>query len=173
MQIAVLGVCAQSTYHQVHVPGAELILFDKQRNMLNFDFSMPVICHPPCQQWSRNRTFAHPDEVEKSLAFWCLLAVTRCGGILEHPHGSLFMRNHVGYSRCVSVNQSWFGFPARKSTLLYCNRTRLESFPLSFDLPATSVTDLHSSVRSRSTLSFNTWLVESVVKSFSVKSKCK
>lgn len=114
-RIAVLGVDKLSSYHQVNVPGVQLDLYTAQRDMLNFNFDCPVICHPPCAQWSRLRHFANEDSHVKALAFWCLLAVNRCGGILEHPHGSLFMRRHIGYGKCISVNQSWFGFTATKS----------------------------------------------------------
>lgn len=166
IEIAVLGVCSRSTYHEIDIPGVRLHLFDKERDMLTFDFNMPVIAHPPCNQWSRLRKFSKEDETEKALAFWCLLAVNRCGGILEHPHGSSFMRTHIGYGKCNSVNQSWFGFPSRKPTLLYCKNVRLLSSPLSFDLPKYSnVSNQFSKMRSRSTLQFNTWLVESVARS--------
>lgn len=168
LDIAVLGVDSRSTYFDIEIPDVRLHLFTAERDMLNFSFDMPVIAHPPCAQWSRLRSFAKEDSDIKALAFWCLLAVKRCGGILEHPHGSLFMRTHIGYSRCVSVNQSWFGFPARKSTLLYTRKVKLLSYPLSFDLPQySSCSDMDSRHRSRSTLAFNKWLVQSVAYSFS------
>lgn len=166
MKIAVLGVCASSSYFDLVVPGADLVLFDKEKDMLNFDFDMPVICHPPCAQWSRLKHFSIPNSEDKALAFWCKLAVEKCGGILEHPHGSSFMRCHVGYGKCISVNQSWFGFPARKPTLLFPVKVQLNSFPLNFDSVNPKAMQMHSSVRSRSTLAFNRWLVESVRDSF-------
>lgn len=167
MRIAVLGVAVGSNWFSISIPGVELDLFTAERDMLDFDFGCPVIAHPPCAQWSRLRAFSKPDSDTKALAFWCKLAVDRCGGILEHPHGSLFMRQHVGYSKCSSVNQSWFGFPGRKPTLLYCNKVRLLSHPLSFDVPPVrNISDLSSSLRSLCSVEFNTWLALSVAKSF-------
>ncbi len=170
MRIAILCADKLSEYYNVKVQGVTLDIYTQERDMLNFNFDAPVIAHPPCAQWSRLRTFAKHDSEVKALAFLCKLAVDKCGGIVEHPHGSLFMRKHIGYGKCISVNQHWFGFRAKKSTLLYCNKVTLLSHPLSFDLPTcNNISHANKCVRSRSTLEFNTWLVESVYNSLKLK----
>lgn len=166
MKIAVLGVCEKSNYYKVNSPGCELIFYDKAKDMRTFDFSCPVIAHPPCAQWSRVRNFAHDNPEEKKLAHFCLYAVRLCGGILEHPHGSEFMRDVVGYENCISVNQHWWKFPCQKKTLLYFNRCRPLSFPLNFNAVTKTTYDLDHYSRSKTTLEFNTWLVDCIRQTF-------
>lgn len=165
MRIAVLGVAERSNYHKLHFPGHEIILFDKAKDMRNFQFDSPVIAHPPCAQWSRCRNFAYDNPEEKALAFFCLQAVQVCGGILEHPHGSQFMREFVGFENCISVDQHWWHFPARKRTLLYFSQVKPLSFPLNFDAIKQTSYDLRHDSRSRTTIEFNTWLINCIIHS--------
>ena len=82
---------------------------------------------------------------EKKLAFFALSKVRQFGGILEHPRSSTLWFNgnfnldgsvdsYGGFLR--SVDLSWFGFPARKKTMLYfCGIApgQLPPFPISLN----------------------------------------
>lgn len=127
------------------------------------------MAHPPCSQWSRLRHLALRNDAERELAFLCLKHVRREGGVLEHPAGSAFFpcaklppaggSDRHGFTTV--VDQSWFGFPARKRTLLYVcgvSPKELERFPLRLGA-LTTVDRLHSSQRSSTTLEFAAWLV--------------
>ena len=120
-------------------------VYDIERNALTFDFSTPVVCHPPCRKWSRLRGFSNAPDSEKELAFFALRAVRQCGGVLEHPYKSLFWKaaklpiggeidEFGGFS--IDVDQFWWGHKARKRTWLYISgieRKNLPPFPLRFD----------------------------------------
>lgn len=64
--------------------------YDRFRDAYTYDGNLPVIGHPPCQQWSRLKHFAKPNDYEKDLAFFVLEKIQRYGGIFEHPAGSSF-----------------------------------------------------------------------------------
>lgn len=128
--------------------------FDEKRDATTFDFSTPVIAHPPCRLWSRLRKFSTAPKEEKELALFAIDAVRLCGGILEHPASSTLFKEYLppagqtddfgGF--CFSVNLNWFGFPAQKKTWLYvCGLTRSEvpAIPLQFH-PVTKVIESHS-----------------------------
>jgi hypothetical protein len=141
------------------IPGLDL--WDIERDASLFTGSNPVIAHPPCQQWSKLRAFAHFNPKEKDLAWLCLEHVLQNGGILEHPSGSSFFRE-AGIKPTLSIDQSWFGFPARKRTYLYFSKCRPLSFPLSFDAPVKKVYQLGQVARSAMTLKLAKWLVACV-----------
>lgn len=165
-KIAILCAARDSTYFDIKSDSYELDIYTIDRPMRLFSDSIPVITHPPCNQWSRTRHGCRVDEKEKKLAFECFKFVRKNGGILEHPHGSQFMREFIGYPNCQQVNQSWFGFTARKSTVLYVNKVKLLSAPLILNIPSSTVCDMSPGQRSRSTLLFNQWLCDSVYHSF-------
>jgi hypothetical protein len=167
-KIAILCAAEDSTYFDIQSDSYELDIYTSGRPIKFFDDRLPVICHPPCRYWSRMRGMCVVDEKEKQLAFDCFKWVRRNGGILEHPHGSLFMREIIGYENCQSFHQSWFGFGARKSTLLYCSKVKLLPSALSFNLPSTRVNEMSAGERSHSTLEFNKWLCDSVYNSFCI-----
>lgn len=116
--VAALCVSGRSIYK--HMPG--VVCYDSHRDARTFDFSMPVVAHPPCRLWSRKlRHFAKSDDpdAEKKLGEFCIAAVLRCGGVLENPAGSLLFempRTHVAYSYIIEINQSDFGFATKKPT---------------------------------------------------------
>lgn len=142
------------------IPGLDL--WDAERDAYNFTGSNPVITHPPCQQWSQLKGFAHDKPREKELAWFCLETVNRNGGILEHPRGSSFFRE-AGIRPTISVDQIWWGFPARKSTYLYFVGFKPQAFPLSFDCATKSVQNMSSTgERSRQPLAFCQWLIKCV-----------
>lgn len=126
--ISVLCVMPGSNYFQI--PGLDL--WDAKRDAYNFIGSNPVITHAPCAQWSRLKAFANDNPREKELAWFCLEKVRRNGGIFEHPAGSSFFKE-AGIKKIYSVDQSWWGFPARKRTYLYFHGYKPLAFPLSFD----------------------------------------
>lgn len=125
--ISVLCVMAKSNYFGI----PKLDLWDINRDAYFFHGSNPVITHAPCQQWSRMKGFARPDLDEKELAFHCLKHVLRNGGIFEHPQGSSFFKDAGVTKGLYSIDQSWYGFPARKRTWLLFHGIK----PLPFTLP--------------------------------------
>lgn len=138
----------------------------KAMNAYNFNNSSPVIAHAPCAQWSRMRSFAKINMLEKDLAVFCFEQVQRNGGIFEHPSGTSFFK-YIGCNTNIqSINQSWFNFPATKKTLLYFNRCVPEQLPLSFNIPPKKVTQLNANERALCTPEFCQWLVNSIRTSF-------
>lgn len=159
----------------------DLDLFDLRRNALSTVSNAPAIYHPPCRSWGRLRQFAKTPSGEHWLAVWAVLRMWRYGGVLEHPAGSKlwsFMNlarpgqrydSHGGFS--VSLNQSWFGYPAKKNTWLYvvgCDISELPEMPLNFNAITKTVSgsknrnvlkELSHSERSRTTLLFNKYLI--------------
>lgn len=125
--------------------------FDEARDARSFEGGLPVVAHPPCRAWSRLRAMAKPLPGERELAFYALDAVRRCGGVLEHPSGSLLWRvaglpqgttrdHHGGWT--LVVDQNWWGHRARKRTLLYfvgVEPSRLPSIPLDLREPPCTV----------------------------------
>lgn len=141
------------------LPGLDC--WDEQRDAYNYSGSNPVIVHPPCPQWSRMRAFSRYNEREKQLAWFCLEKVNSNGGIFEHPSGSSFFKAAGIKTSLYSVDQHWWGFPARKRTLLYFVGCRPISFPLNFDHYQVRDLTLGMDKRRRSDtiLSFAMWLI--------------
>lgn len=158
-------LCADSKSNYYKIPGLDI--WDKIRNAYNYNGTNKVIAHPPCQQWSRLRTFATKNTDEKNLALLCWDIVNTNGGILEHPHGSyLFKYVNADRKKIRSVDQNWWGFPARKKTYLYVHQVELIEHPLSNELPSKKVEYMHQRARSIMTLDFCKWLVNSIEHSY-------
>jgi hypothetical protein len=157
--IAVIGVHPKSNYKHF----GNLDLYDLHRDGFNFAGDIPVIAHPPCAQWSRLKAFSKFSAKDKNLAILCWHYVNQNGGIFEHPAGSSFF-DYIGADRTnlLSVNQSWWGFPATKRTYLYFSRCKAIAHPLSFDLVPGGVCDLHSSQRSLMPAAFCKFLIDCV-----------
>lgn len=159
-KVAVLCAHDQSTYYSI--PGAEV--WNRKKDAFLFSGSLPVIAHPPCAQWSKMRSFSNYNLREKLLAEWCWDIVNKNGGIFEHPAGSLFWKYiRADRSKIFSVDQCWWGFPGRKTTYLYFHNCTWLEFPIMYLPPVRDISSLHSSKRSVSTLSFNTWLFYSAL----------
>lgn len=157
--INVLCVSDDSVYKSL--PGIEV--WDRARDAYNFKGSEPVITHAPCAQWSRMREFAKEDQYEKMLAHYCYRKVIENGGIFEHPCGSSFFRqSDVDMTNVYSVDQSWFGFPARKRTWLYFSKCKPLAMPIMLDIPKVRVQDMSYLDRSKTTLQFAVWLINCV-----------
>lgn len=168
-RIAVLCAAPESYYWKI--PGLEI--YDRQRDARNFSESLPVIAHPPCAQWSKLRAFAKVDPGEKDLAWFCFKKWVANGGIFEHPEGSSFFQEVKSLlppgSRVYRVDQSDFGFPARKRTVLLFHKCMADSYPLPFEVrPLTKVEWMAYGKREKTTLSFDQWLVSSIRNSYAV-----
>lgn len=159
--ISVLCTSSESLYTQL----PNLDLWPISRNAYNFNHDYPVITHAPCPQWSRLKAFSLADDHQKNLARFCLQKVFSNGGIFEHPAGSSFFKE-VGIKPTLSIDQSWFGFPVRKRTYLFFYKCKPLSFPLNFDIPPRSFSNLSHRQRSEMTLSLCSWLCECVYASF-------
>ena len=119
--------------------------YNIKRNALSFTDRIPLIAHPPCRKFSKLRGLSTAPLSEKKLAFFALARIRQFGGILEHPRSSTLWKNgnfnldgsidsYGGFLR--SVDLSWFGFPARKKTMLYfCGIApgQLPPIPISLD----------------------------------------
>ena len=119
----------------------------KKRDVTNFCDMSPVIAHPPCRLWGRLRSLSTADKSEKLLAVSSVAHIRVFGGVLEHPAGSKLWSEcglpipgqgydiFGGFS--ISINQSWFGYPAVKNTWLYingCTVSELPPLPLNFNV---------------------------------------
>lgn len=158
--ITVLCVMEDSNYFKI----PDLDLWTKERDAWNYiPDGKPIIAHPPCQQWSRLKNFAKKDDKEKQLAVYCAQLVKNNGGILEHPAGSaLFEYVGIPRNKIRSIDQHWFGFPARKRTYLYVEGVNLEPYQLLFNAVEKKVADLSRKQRSKMPLTMCEWLVKSI-----------
>lgn len=156
---SVLCICENSNYLKID----GLDLWDKNRDVYNYTSSNVIIAHPPCQQWSKLKAFANDDIKERDLAAFCFHLVKLNGGVFEHTACSSFFK-FIGadFSKIISVNQSWWGFPAKKPTYLYFENCKPLSYPLSFDLVQKKVSQMSYKKRSIMPLGFCKWLVECV-----------
>jgi len=157
--IHVLCVQDNSNYFRIH----GLDLWTKERNAYNFRGSGKIIAHPPCQQWSKLYKFAKDNPEEKGLAPFCWDLVKKHGGIFEHPEGSQFIKliRKDTAARFYRFDQSWFGFPAKKSTIL----AFVDCYPATYKalgFVSRKVSSLHSHDRSKMTLEFCQFLVNSI-----------
>lgn len=152
-------LCIQNDSNYKKIPNLDL--WDINRNAYNYTGNNIVIAHPPCQQWSKLRSFAKENKLEKDLAYFCLDQVNKNGGILEHPKGSLFIKEMRLNTVCVW--QSWWGFPAKKETLLYVNKVKLLPTPLCFNVIEKKVENMNKNTRSKMTLEFCNYLINSAL----------
>ncbi len=140
--------------------------WDIKMDAYKFNNSFPVITHAPCAQWSKMKAFSKVNMKEKDLAFFCYEKVMANGGIFEHPAGSSFFK-YIGIDKKVlSVNQHWFGFPSQKKTYLFFNKCVPDCFPISLDAIQKTTLQLSQYQRSFTTLTFATWLVNSIRNSY-------
>lgn len=126
-------LCANKDSVYKMIPGIDV--WDETRDAYFFTGSNPVITHAPCAQWSRMKGFAKSVADEKELSFFCLKQVIRNGGIFEHPSGTSFFKEAGITKNIYSVDQSWWGFPAKKTTLLLFHNCKPLPFPLMQFIP--------------------------------------
>lgn len=150
-RLAALFCADDSVYFGFH----SVDVYDSTRDALSYRDSLPVIAHPPCNLWCRlaKANFARykkeklrPGNDAGKFAF-ALEQVRRCGGVLEHPAGSLawaeynlsrpvrgsWQRSIDGGWVC-EVWQSAYGHPANKKTWLYYVGKK-PPFDLNWDTP--------------------------------------
>lgn len=163
MDAKIVVLCAQNNSIYKTLPGLEV--YDKARDAYNYKgTNLPIIAHPPCAQWSRLKSFAKQDKLEKDLAWYCLDKIHEAGiGILEHPMGSSFWKEANITKGLYSIDQHWFGFPARKRTYLYFHGCKPDTLPLKFDAIKTTVDKLKYTTRSTTTKTLAEWLINSIL----------
>jgi len=103
--------------------------FDLERDCRSYRGSAPVVAHPPCRAWGRLRHFAKPRPDEMDVGRYCVDAVRKYGGVLEHPESSMLWRDQgmaapgAGLDEfggwTLPVSQKWWGHKAEKRTWLY------------------------------------------------------
>lgn len=132
--VAVLFACDQSPYKLI----AGVDVWDKKRDARRYAGNTVVITHPPCRLWGNLRTVvtkAPPEE--KELGPWAVEQVRRCGGVLEHPEGSILFEHckcgEVGDAGWIlEVDQWHWGHACAKPTKLYivgCPPNRVPAQP--------------------------------------------
>jgi len=166
--ISVLFVEDDSVYKTLPVD-----CWDEHRDARLYKGDNVVIAHPPCRLWSRMRQFSTAPLEEKQLALLALKIVQKNGGILEHPRGSILWKlpevNDKGFM--ISVNQSWWGHPCEKKTILLVCGIKMRdmpAMPLCFDTPQKVIhyttkrpgRVLPKSQRNRTPVRFAEWLIE-------------
>lgn len=157
-KIAALFVSGRSIYK--HMKG--VIAYDSKRNALSFHAKTPAVAHPPCRCWSKFlRAQAKPPDrgAEMELGRWAVRTILKCGGVLEHPAGSLLfadmglpMPNQpaklnleaLGLDKrdfdkvaatmargvfTIYVEQAWFGYSSRKATWVFVAGVPFSSIP--------------------------------------------
>lgn len=122
--------------------------WDADRDARQWPGGLPAVYHPPCAQWSCLRGLARDIPKQKALGPWAVGMVRAYGGVLEHPdRSSLFAYCgiptngdkdvHGGFT--LSVDQFWFGLPARKWTWLYIvglEKSDIPQFSMSLSMPS-------------------------------------
>lgn len=158
--IDVLCVDKDSVYKSI--PG--ISCWDKERDAYTYRGTNPVITHAPCQQWSRLRAFSKPNDYEKGLAEFCYRKVKENGGIFEHPAGSSFFKLYnLDMRKVYQLDQSDFGFPAKKATWLYVEGIKLLPYPIFKEARhLDKVASMAQRDRSRTPIAFAIWLIDSI-----------
>lgn len=119
--------------------------YNEKKNAMLYTGDDVVIAHPPCRLWAGLRGLSTAPIGEKELGTFAVNIVRNNGGIVEHPASSLLFKDgtftrpgiidlHGGF--LLKVDMSWFGFHAKKSTMLYivgCGPMDIPAYPLSFD----------------------------------------
>lgn len=107
------------------------------------------------------------DLEEKQLGLMCLSLVRRFGGVLEQPAGSALFAGlpaagkSDAFGFTTVVDQHWFGFPARKRTVLYVVGLRgpLPPYPLQLGVGSSLVVSMAREARSYTVPAMAEWLV--------------
>lgn len=148
--------------------GLPVDCFDAALDARSYRGGRAVVAHPPCGPWGKLRHMCVKQDA--ALGPFCVEAVRRDGGVLEHPAHSLlwgecglpepgeFPDEFGGWSLCCSLSR--FGSPVRKLTWLY-----LVGIPGPIALPrwvrpSRTVESLHSRDRQLTPPAMARWLVE-------------
>ena len=166
-QVSILFARSDSCYHDLVED-----VWDIQRDARGYTGTNPVVCHPPCRGWGRLRHWAKPRHDEKALALFAVDQVRRCGGVLEHPHGSTLwgaaglplpgMPADAWGGWTLLVEQGWWGHAAPKPTYLYivgCSRADVGELPVQLRRAAGRTLELSPADRERTPPRFAAFLV--------------
>ena len=161
-------LCAKKNSIYKTIPGVDV--WDEERDAYYFTGSNPVITHAPCAQWSRMKAFANDNPDQKELAYHCLKYILRNGGIFEHPESSSFFREAGITKGIYSVDQVWWGFPARKRTKLFFSKCKPLAMPILTYVPTIRVgsrrgkkdPEMPKSQRSTTVLAFAQWMIDCI-----------
>lgn len=159
-----------------HYLNLQVECYDKSRNALTYQGDEVIIAHPPCDHWATLKQFTKRPKAEKYLTLHALWLIECNGGILEHPARSQIWKyinqNRTAFTgQIISVNLSWFGFPAEKRTYLYIKGAQLRDIPahpISFDAITHIIgnrrkgnkSELNKSLRNETPLAMCKWLLE-------------
>lgn len=174
MNVAVLCAAKNSVYKSFEVD-----VYDIERDCRTFDYSKPIVAHPPCRSWSAYcRHQAKPLPGEKELGPFCVEALKQCGGVLEHPaHSLLFDACNVPKPGnrerdglwSMWVQQSWWGDTRTKNTWLLFSGIDKRDIELPFalhdpdgDRRRWQLMSKHQ--RSATSIEFATWLIQTASK---------
>lgn len=142
-------------------------VWDEARDARLYDGPWPIVAHPPCNRWSRLSAGRLRGQDDGCFAS-ALASVRRWGGVLEHPACSqawpafgLPRPSGSGWTRCFDdpgwvceVDQSLWGYPARKPTWLYFVGGNPPAMPAHFPRHRRSCADVWSGRRSRTPEAF-------------------
>ena len=145
--VVVLFVRADSIYNPL--PGMEC--YDEARDALTWPGGCPVVAHPPCRTWGNLRHRVPKRPQEHALGPWAVEQVRRCGGVLEHPAGSVLFEEcgcgepgDCGF--VMKVDQFHWGHRAAKPTRLYvvgCTPADVPAMPHREGEPTHCITQGH------------------------------
>jgi len=161
--VAALYVETGGTYFGL--PGVDP--WDEARDARLYDGPFPVVAHPPCNRWSRLSAGRLRGQDGGCFAS-ALVSVRTYGGALEHPAHSqawpafgLSRPHGPGWERVLGetgwvceVDQSLWGYPARKPTWLYFVGERPPKMPAHYPRHSRSCADVWSRKRSRTPEAF-------------------
>ena len=143
LPVVVLCARARGCYFDF---GDDLVeaVYDAAADARNYKGSSPVVCHPPCRYWGKlahlaAKCLTAEMRRERDLALFCLEAVRRFGGVLEHPVGSALWPQYFlprgGQfdfygGRTIRIHQGKWGHPCEKETWIYTVAPPALEFPV-------------------------------------------
>lgn len=151
MRVAALFARRTSVYFDL---GADC--YDEDRDARTFDLACPVVAHPPCRMWGNFAQWAKGESEERDLAWFALLVVRHCGGVLEHPITSRLWAEAGIYPGArdsfggllVPIDQGDWGHRAQKRSGIYCVGTLIRP-RIGFCDPITTVDQMGRAERER------------------------
>jgi hypothetical protein len=170
VKVVALYVDPKGVY--ANLPDVEV--WDEARDARLYAGPWPVVAHPPCNRWSR--LSAGVRRGQDGGCFKAALASVRTyGGVLEHPaftqawpaFGLLRPLSTGHWTQAVDdpgwvceIDQSLWGYPARKPTWLYFIGVEPPEMPAHYPRHSRSCADVWSGRRSRTPPAFRDVLLE-------------
>lgn len=166
--VAALFVDPRGVY--ADLSGVEI--WDEARDARLYDGPWSVVAHPPCNRWSRLSAGRLRGQDGGCFAA-ALAAVRQYGGVLEHPAvsqawpafglcrptGPAWTRSFDDPGWTCEVDQSLWGYPARKPTWLYYVGESPPAMPAHYPRHSRSCADVWSGRRSRTPPAFRDLLI--------------